>query len=54
MTKAAAELSVNPNTVVYRLRRIHALTRRDPLQVDDLLLLSLGLRLYDSGAAELS
>ncbi len=53
LTKAAAELSVNPNTVVYRLRRIHTLTRRDPLQVDDLLLLSLGLRLYDSGAAGL-
>jgi hypothetical protein len=48
LTKAAAHLSVNPNTVVYRLRRIHALTRRDPSVVDDLLLLALGLRLYDS------
>ncbi|WP_157183267.1 PucR family transcriptional regulator [Sciscionella marina] len=48
LTKAAAELSVNPNTVVYRLRRIHALTRRDPMATDDLLLLSLGIRLFDS------
>ena len=48
LTKAAAELTVNPNTVVYRLRRIRALTGRDPAAVDDLLLLALGLRLYDS------
>ncbi|MEV6228094.1 helix-turn-helix domain-containing protein [Saccharopolyspora shandongensis] len=48
LTKAAAELTVNPNTVVYRLRRIHALTRRDPSTTDDLLLLALGLRLFDS------
>ncbi|MEN0136882.1 MAG: helix-turn-helix domain-containing protein [Rhodococcus sp. (in: high G+C Gram-positive bacteria)] len=48
LTKAAAELTVNPNTVVYRLRRIHSLTRRDPSSVDDLLLLTLGLRLFDS------
>jgi DNA-binding PucR family transcriptional regulator len=33
---------------VYRLRRIHALTGRDPAAVDDLLLLALGLRLHDS------
>ncbi|MEV4644332.1 helix-turn-helix domain-containing protein [Saccharopolyspora sp. NPDC049357] len=48
LTKAAAELTVNPNTVVYRLRRIHALTRRDPSTTDGLLLLALGLRLFDS------
>jgi sugar diacid utilization regulator len=48
LTKAAAQLAVNPNTVVYRLRRIHTLTRRDPSAVDDLLLLTLGLRLFDS------
>jgi DNA-binding PucR family transcriptional regulator len=48
LTKAASALSVNPNTVVYRLRRIHALTGRDPAAVDDLLLLALGLRLHDS------
>lgn len=50
LTKAAAQLSVNPNTVVYRLRRIHALTGRDPAVVDDLLLLALGLRLHDTTA----
>ncbi|MEU1301268.1 MULTISPECIES: PucR family transcriptional regulator [Streptomyces] len=48
LTKAAAQLTVNPNTVVYRLRRIRALTRRDPMTVDDLLLLALGVRLLDS------
>ncbi|MFE4719227.1 PucR family transcriptional regulator, partial [Streptomyces sp. NPDC056728] len=48
LTKAAAELTVNPNTVVYRLRRIHTLTHRDPMTVDDLLLLALGVRLWDS------
>lgn len=49
LTKAASALSINPNTVIYRLRRIHALTDRDPTEVNDLMLLSLGLRLYDSG-----
>ncbi|MDP9365502.1 MAG: helix-turn-helix domain-containing protein [Chloroflexota bacterium] len=48
MTKAAARLSVNPNTVVYRLRRIRDLTGRDPSTVDDLLLFALGLRLLDT------
>lgn len=48
LTRAAAELTVNPNTVVYRLRRIRTLTRRDPMAVDDLLLLALGVRLLDS------
>ncbi|WP_329407834.1 helix-turn-helix domain-containing protein [Nocardia vinacea] len=48
LTKAAAELTVNPNTVAYRLRRIHTLTRHDPSTVDDLLLLALGLKLYDN------
>ncbi len=48
LTRAASQLSVNPNTVVYRLRRIRDLTGRDPSTVDDLLLLALGLRLLDS------
>lgn len=48
MTKAAAVLGVNPNTVVYRLRRIRELTGRDPNHSDDLLLLAIGLRLLDS------
>jgi DNA-binding PucR family transcriptional regulator len=44
ITKAAARLFVNPNTVVYRLRRIKELSGRDPHNVDDLLVLSLALR----------
>jgi sugar diacid utilization regulator len=44
ITKAAAALCVNPNTVVYRLRRIKELSGRDPHNVDDLLVLSLALR----------
>ncbi len=48
LTKAASSLGVNPNTVVYRLRRIRDLTHRDPAVSDDLLLLALGLRLFDS------
>lgn len=50
VTKAAAQLSVNPNTVVYRLRRIRDLTGRDPSAADDLLLFALGLRLLDTGS----
>jgi sugar diacid utilization regulator len=45
VTKAAATLFVNPNTVVYRLRRIRELSGRDPYNVDDLLVLSLALKL---------
>ncbi len=45
LTRSAAALSVNPNTVVYRLRRIKELTGRDPHRPDDLLLLCLGLKL---------
>ncbi|GGV28889.1 hypothetical protein GCM10010182_59830 [Actinomadura cremea] len=48
LTRAAHLLSVSPNTVVYRLRRIHALTGMDPFVVDGLLVLALGLRLHDS------
>jgi DNA-binding PucR family transcriptional regulator len=43
-TRAAERLSVHPNTVVYRLRRVHELTGRDPCDPDDLLLLVLGLK----------
>lgn len=50
LTRSAAALSVNPNTVVYRLRRIRELTGRDPGRSDDLLLLCLGLKLDASGA----
>jgi DNA-binding PucR family transcriptional regulator len=47
LTKSAENLSVHPNTVVYRLRRIRELTGRDPHAPDDLLLLHLGLKLID-------
>jgi sugar diacid utilization regulator len=44
LTKSAAALSVNPNTVVYRLKRVHELTGRDTHDPHDLLVLSLALR----------
>jgi sugar diacid utilization regulator len=44
LTKAAEILTVHPNTVVYRLRRIRELSGRDPQDVDDLILLALGLK----------
>jgi sugar diacid utilization regulator len=47
ITKSAAALYVNPNTVVYRLRRIKELSGRDPHDPDDLLVLSLALKLAD-------
>jgi sugar diacid utilization regulator len=47
LTKSGALLFVHPNTVVYRLRRVHELTRRDPQDVDDLLVLWLGLKTLD-------
>jgi sugar diacid utilization regulator len=44
ITKSAAALYVNPNTVVYRLRRIKQLSGRDPHNPNDLLVLSLALK----------
>jgi sugar diacid utilization regulator len=45
LTAAAAQLNVHPNTVVYRLRRVRDLTGRDVHDPDDLVLLTLALRL---------
>jgi hypothetical protein len=45
ITKTAAALFVNPNTVVYRLRRIKELSGRDLHDFNDLLVLSLALKL---------
>jgi len=45
LTRSAEALSVHPNTVVYRLRRIKELSGRDPHDPDDLLLLLFGLKL---------
>jgi DNA-binding PucR family transcriptional regulator len=50
ITKSAATLFVNPNTVVYRLRRIKELSGRDPHNPDDLLVLSLAMRLTHVGS----
>jgi sugar diacid utilization regulator len=47
LTKAADLLSVHPNTVVYRLRRVHQVAGRDPYDADDLLVLWLGLKVID-------
>jgi sugar diacid utilization regulator len=47
ITKAAAALYVNPNTVVYRLERIRTLSGRDLHDIDDLLVLILALRCAD-------
>lgn len=45
LTRSAKLLHVHPNTVTYRLRRIHEITGLDPSDPDDLLLLSMGLKL---------
>jgi len=45
VTRAAEALFVHPNTVVYRLRRVREITGRDPLDLDDLLVLALALKL---------
>lgn len=42
LTRTAAELNVRPNTVRYRLERIHEVSGRDPNQPEDLILLALG------------
>jgi hypothetical protein len=47
LTKAAEILYVHPNTVVYRLRRIRDLTGRDPHDVDDLVVLTLALKVLE-------
>jgi sugar diacid utilization regulator len=52
LTKSAAVLSVHPNTVVYRLGRVHELSGRDPRDVEDLLVLWLGLKILDLRARQ--
>ena len=46
-TRSAQELIVHPNTVLYRLKRITALTGRDPQDPEDLLVLALALKHHD-------
>ncbi|WP_162903602.1 CdaR family transcriptional regulator [Leucobacter sp. wl10] len=50
LTRTAEELSVQPNTVRYRLDRIRELSGRDPNHPDDLILLALGVRI-DPGSS---
>lgn len=45
LTRSAEVLHVHPNTVMYRLRRVKDLSGRDPHDPDDLLILSLALKL---------
>lgn len=52
LTRAAAVLSVHANTVVYRLRRIHELTGKDPHNTDDLLTLCLALRVHQLDSSD--
>lgn len=52
LTKSARLLSVHPNTVVYRLRRVRELAGRDPNDVDDLLVLWLGLKVLELRALQ--
>jgi sugar diacid utilization regulator len=47
LTRSARLLMVDPNTVVYRLRRIRELTGRDPRVIGELLVLVLALKLTD-------
>ena len=51
LARSAELLCVHANTVVYRLRRIRDLSGRDPQDADDLLLLSLGLKLAELRSA---
>jgi DNA-binding PucR family transcriptional regulator len=46
-TRSAQQLIVHPNTVLYRLKRIAALTGRDPQDPDDLIVLALALKHHD-------
>ena len=56
LRRSADVLHVHPNTVMYRLRRVHQLCGRDPHDPDDLLMLFLAMKLAElsperSGAA---
>jgi sugar diacid utilization regulator len=44
LTRTAKTLTVHPNTIEYRLKRIRELTGRDPRNPDDLLILSLAIK----------
>jgi sugar diacid utilization regulator len=50
LTRTAAALTVHPNTVVYRLRRIRELSGRDPHATEDLQILFLALKVAELSA----
>lgn len=52
LTRAASTLCVQPNTVVYRLKRIRQLTGRDPGNPEDLLMLVLAWKIRHSTPGE--
>lgn len=52
LARAASILYVQPNTVVYRLKRIHQLTGRDPFDPNGLMLLVLAWKLRRSARRE--
>jgi sugar diacid utilization regulator len=52
LTRSARLLTVHPNTVVYRLRRIRHLTGRDPRAAEELLVLFLALKLMELKAPD--
>lgn len=47
LAQAAVDLQVQPNTVKYRLQRIQALTRYNPLNTRDVLLFALALQVKE-------
>lgn len=51
LTRTAEKLNVRPNTVRYRLERIHSVSHRDPDRPDDLILLALGAKIANRGIA---
>jgi DNA-binding PucR family transcriptional regulator len=52
LTQSARLLTVHPNPVVYRLRRIRELSGRDPHAMEDLQILFLALKLSDLSSEE--
>lgn len=54
LTRTAEKLTVRPNTVRYRLKRIRDVSGRDPNQADDLILLALGALIANTASAPIT
>ena len=54
LTRTAKRLTVHPNTIVYRLKRVHEVTRHESFEPEGLLLLALGLKLHRPRSSEAS